>query len=100
MGTFAETFPKSANVLNRFSGRVSQNVTTICNGYGKNAVASYGCFDFTLAFYSPVEALHFISVRSTMRRFSASGLFTFSSTSSAARRPISPSDGSTVVSFG
>ena len=55
---------------------------------------------FSATAYSPVDALHFISVRSTILRFSTSGLRTFSSTSSAARCPISVSGGSTVVSFG
>lgn len=91
------------------SGNVSANVPKICKRFKSvfvedvhnNRTAMKDKHRMhTLLFYSPVEALHFISVRSTMRRFSTSGLFTFSSTSSAARRPISPSGGSTVVSFG
>lgn len=80
MGTFPQTFPKSANVLNRgihWEGKVQSLIS-----------------------YSPVEPRYFIAVRKTTFLFSASGLRTFSSTSSAAHLPISIRGGSTVVSCG
>ena len=83
LGTLPQTFPKSANVL---------RLAYECLGSH--------CLSWPFFIYSPVEALHFLSVCNTILRFSASGLRSFSSTRVAAHSPILMRGGSTVVSCG